>query len=72
MTSLCLWDVFSKDCHLRDEKERAYLEMAEKLGIAVVDIKAKIKLASQSLRSQVKRSLIPRSPTRYTGKSYNF
>ena len=39
---ICLWDIFSKDYHLRDKKERAYLEMAEKLGIAVVDIKAKI------------------------------
>ena len=57
---ICLWDVFSKDYHLRDKKERAYLEMAEKLGIAVVDIKAKI----IGLRAQLGREIAKSKSTK--------
>ena len=34
----CLWDVFSKEYHLRDKLDKAYETMQEELDIPIADI----------------------------------
>jgi len=38
----CLWDVFSKEYHLKDMRDKAYETMQEELDIPIADIKYKI------------------------------
>lgn len=38
----CLWDVFSKDYHLKDKRDKTFETMQEELGISIADIKYKI------------------------------
>ena len=38
----CLWDVFCKDYHAREKRERAYEDIGNELEMDVSDIKAKI------------------------------
>ena len=49
----CLWDVFCKDYHVREKRERAYEEIENELEIDLNDIKTKI----VGLRSQLGREL---------------
>ena len=49
----CLWDVFCKEYHVREKRERAYEEIENKLEIDLNDIKTKI----VGLRSQLRREL---------------
>ena len=49
----CLWDVFSKEYHLRDKRDQVYETMQEELGISIADIKYKI----TGLRSQLGREV---------------
>ena len=44
----CLWDVFCKEYHVREKRERAYEEIENELEIDLNDIKTKI----VGLRSQ--------------------
>lgn len=50
---VCLWDVFHKEYHLRNKREKAFEEMEENLEISIADIKTKI----ASLRAQLGREL---------------
>ncbi|XP_068704330.1 uncharacterized protein [Montipora foliosa] len=49
----CLWDVFCKEYHVREKRERAYEEIENELEIDLNDIKTKI----VGLRSQLGREL---------------
>ena len=49
----CLWDVYSKEYHLRTARDRAYEKMKEELDIELADIKTKI----MNLRSQLGREI---------------
>ena len=49
----CLWDVFCKDYHAREKRERAYEDIGNELEMDVSDIKAKI----VGLRSQLGREV---------------
>ena len=49
----CLWDVFCKEYHVREKRERAYEEIENELEIELNDIKTKI----VGLRSQLGREL---------------
>ena len=51
--NVCLWDVASKDYHVRNKRERAPDEMSETLDIPVGDIRAKI----VSIRAQLGREI---------------
>ena len=51
--NVCLWDVASKDYHVRNKRERALDEMSETLDIPVGDIRAKI----VSIRAQLGREI---------------
>ena len=50
---VCLWDVFNKEYHNRDRRDRALKEIEEKLGISAGEIKTKI----AGLRAQLGREL---------------
>ena len=50
---LCLWDIFSKDYHLKDKRDKAYEAIKEELDIPSADIKYKI----VGLRSQLSREV---------------
>ena len=49
----CLWDVFHKSYHLKDEREKALSEIADGTGIDVNEIKSKI----NGLRAQLGREM---------------
>ncbi|XP_068757878.1 uncharacterized protein [Montipora capricornis] len=49
----CLWDVFCKECHVREKRERACEEIENELEIDLNDIKTK----TVGLRSQLGREL---------------
>ena len=51
---VCLWDVSSKEYHLRDKRAKAYKEMEEKLGVKAAEIKSKI----VGLRAQLGREMV--------------
>ncbi|CAB3993455.1 Hypothetical predicted protein [Paramuricea clavata] len=51
---VCLWDVSSKEYHLRDKRAKAYKEMEEKLGVSAAEIKSKI----VGLRAQLGREMV--------------
>ena len=38
----CLWDVFDKDSHNRDEQQKVYGELQGVLGMSIPEIKLKI------------------------------
>lgn len=50
----CLWDVSSKEYHLKDKREKAYEEIKEKLEASSAEIKAKI----CGLRAQLGREMV--------------
>ena len=50
---VCLWDVFSKEYHNRNKREKAFEEMEEQLQISTGEIKTKI----AGLRAQLGREL---------------
>ena len=35
--SACLWDIFSKDYHLKDKRDKAYEKIQEELDIPITD-----------------------------------
>lgn len=49
----CLWDIFSKDYHLKDKRDKTFETMQEELGISIADVKYKI----TGLRSQLGREV---------------
>ena len=51
--SACLWDIFSKDYHLKDKRDKAYEKIQEELDIPITEIKNKI----IGLRSQLSREV---------------
>ena len=51
--SACLWDVFSKDYHMKDKRDKAYEKIQEELDIPITKIKNKI----IGLRSQLSREV---------------
>ena len=51
--SACLWDIFSKDYHMKDKRDKAYEKIQEKLDIPITQIKNKI----IGLRSQLSREV---------------
>ena len=51
---VCLWDVSSKEYHLRDKRAKAYKEMEETLGVSTAEIKSKI----VGLRAQLGREMV--------------
>ena len=36
---LCIWDIFSKDYHMKDKRDKAYEEIQEELDIPITEIK---------------------------------
>ena len=40
--SASLWDIFSKDYHMKDKREKAYEKIQEELDIPITEIKNKI------------------------------
>ena len=52
--SACLWDVFSKDYHIKDKRDKAYEKIQEELDIPITEIKKKI----IGLRSQLSREVL--------------
>lgn len=60
----CLWDVYSKEYHLRNARERAYEKMKGELNIELADIKTKI----MNLRSQLGRE-IAKSKAKKSGQA---
>ena len=51
--SACLWDIFSKDYHMKDKRDKAYEKIQEELDIPITEIKNKI----IGLRSQLSREV---------------
>ena len=51
--SACLWDIFSKDYHMKDKRDKAYEKIQEELDIPITEIKDKI----IGLRSQLSREV---------------
>ena len=51
---VCLWDVSSKEYHLRDKTAKAYKEMEEALEVSAAEIKSKI----VGLRAQLGREMV--------------
>ena len=51
--SACLWDVFSKDYHMKDKRDKAYEKIQEELARPITEIKKKM----IGLRSQLSRNL---------------
>ena len=48
--SACLWDIFSKDYHMKDKRDKAYEKIQEELDILIAEIKI------IGLRSQLSRA----------------
>ena len=56
----CLWDVFDKNYHARDKRDKAYQEIELELEVPASEIKAKI----NKLRSQLGREINKCTKTR--------
>ena len=52
----CLWDVYSKEYHLRNAQERAYEKMKGELNIELADIKTKIMNLPSQLGREISKS----------------